>query len=370
MLARVGGVSERFGWTAAVRDGRWYVGSVEPHGPAVRLRVGDRIISLDGDAYVGRGGVRPHRRGLKVGDAYEVVVARDDALSTHRLEVVSGPSRLAQRLSSFLVSLVWCVVGLFIGFVRPERPQGRLGFAAANAVGFVLLKVGVLTNLALPLWPLHAVLGYHFFYRFPAGVPSGRVWGLLLPPLYVGGAAATIMGTPLTWSRLTEGAAGVTRLLAEHPELWELEQMLGLAVFGAAVAGTLAVIMRNQHLVTDPDQRRRVRWVIYGSAVGLALVPVYALMASVEQVVGEGNTPWTASTLGTLTLAANCATVAIPLSVAYAVVKHRLFDIKVVLSSRCCPAASYNRLPVSPEGKRCNRPCSTLAFPSVGTTSS
>ena len=94
------------------------------------------------------------------------------------------------------------------------------------------------------------------------------------------------MGTPLTWSRLTEGAAGVTRLLAEHPELWELEQMLGLAVFGAAVAGTLAVIMRNQHLVTDPDQRRRVRWVIYGSAVGLALVPVYALMASVEQVVG------------------------------------------------------------------------------------
>src|SRR4029079_14506894 len=87
-----------------------------------------------------------------------------------------------------------------------------------------------------------------------------------------------------------------------------------------AVIGILAVIPYKYRRLTDPDQRRRVRWVIYGSVLGLAPNLWYVAVNLIEGSVGPK-----------LSLFTNSSSVVLPLCMAYAVVKHRVLDIKVVV---------------------------------------
>src|SRR5262245_52667455 len=83
----------------------------------------------------------------------------------------------------------------------------------------------------------------------------------------------------------------------------------------------ITAVARNYRRLTDEDQRRRVRWVVFGSIA--SLLPQVALSAG-ELILGGREV----SQFGT---AADAASAGIPLVVAYAVVKHRVFDIKVVV---------------------------------------
>ena len=210
-LVKNGGIAKTFGWSEQQRGDAWFVDSVDPAGPAAgRLQRGDRLLSLNADSFVAAAGTGPYRRSFQIGDTYQLSVLRDGNPRELTLAAASGSRRLANHLTWYAVSLVWCGVGLFIGFMRPDRLQARLAFLSAIATGLVFLQVGTFQgNLAL--WqPLHAVLGYHFFYRFPSGAPPGRFWTALLWLLYGGGAFGAATRQPVNWTALTEGPSGVT----------------------------------------------------------------------------------------------------------------------------------------------------------------
>src|SRR5260370_750688 len=91
-----------------------------------------------------------------------------------------------------------------------------------------------------------------------------------------------------------------------------------------------AVIVRNYVLVIEPDQRRRIKWIVYGSMAGILpslLFNVFKLIlpASGRPISTEGGVRYLAFVVG------NFMSVAVPISIGYAVLKHRVFDIQVVI---------------------------------------
>ena len=316
-----GGATKSLGWLEARRAGTFSVRLVDPAGPAAgHLVPGDRVIALNGAPTVLPGGTSLHRNELSVGDSYRLTIERQGQRRDVALTVAAGPSELPIRLTYFCMSLAWCVIGLLIGLARPDRPAARLSFGAAVATGRVFGQ-GALARALFSLSPLHVVLGLHFFARFPTDRPLTGFWKAAVALLYATAAVPLALQFWVRAVRETQGTAAAIDLVLAHQPLFALRGPLPLYTFYVCLLGMVTVLARNYRVLTDEDDRRRVRWVVYGSIA--ALTP-QILWSVGEVVVGAASVAW-------IGLPANLATVAIPLTVAYAVVRHRVFDIKVAV---------------------------------------
>jgi hypothetical protein len=315
------GATKAIGWTEARRAGGWFVAGVDLAGPAAgHLENGDRLISLNGVAPLRDGGSRVHRRKLSAGEAYRLAIERQGQRLEAALIVAEGPRDLSTPLLYYFVSLVWCAVGLFIGFARPEQPVARLAFGAAVGTGLVFLG-GFIPSPFL-LGPFHIVLGLHFFLLFPSGRTVTGIWKWILVFAY--GVAAVPVA--LSWwfeaVLFSGGVPAVADLVARHQTLFALRGPTPVYLYYACLVGMVTAAAHNYHVISDQDERRRVRWVAYGSIV--SFMPQVALSVAELTIGGAAANDW-------IGLPANAATAGIPLFVAYAVVKHRVFDIRFVV---------------------------------------
>jgi GAF domain-containing protein len=310
------------GWEVQPRGNQWYVTDVRPTGPAAgRLQLNDRLVSVNGVAPVPDAGLYFHLRTLAPGDSYEVVVQRDGMRQTYSLRTASATN--TTPIVWFAVSLTWCVVGLFVGFARPESVLARLGCLSALATGLVFLQLGVIHGG--PLWqPLHVVLGFHFLARFPTGEPSRGAFRWALTLAYAIGAVPALLGLVLNGSLRIAGAAQTIELLNEFAALFSSRRPAALVSFAIAMIGMVLVVPYNYRRVKEEDQRRRVRWVVYAAL--LVAVPLlwWAVVNALEQFVGPPG-------ISRFDLIANCMTVLVPIAMAYAVLKHRVLDIRVAI---------------------------------------
>jgi len=310
------------GWEVQPRGNQWYVTDVRSNGPAAgQLQLNDRLVSVNGVAPVPDAGLYFHLRTLAPGDRYEVVVERDEVRQTYLLRAAAATN--TTPIVWFAVSLTWCVVGLFVGFARPESVLARLGCLSALATGLVFLQLGVIHGG--PLWqPLHVVLGFHFLARFPTSEPSRGAFRWALALAYVIGAVPALLGLALNSSLRIAGAAQTIELLNELAPLFSLRRPTALVSFAIAMVGMVLVVPYNYRRVKDEDQRRRVRWVVYAAL--LVAVPLlwWAVINALEQFVGPPG-------LSRYDLIANGMTVFVPIAMAYAVLKHRVLDIRVAI---------------------------------------
>lgn len=232
-------------------------------------------------------------------------------------------TRNAVQLVYFIVSLVWCAVGLFIGFARPDAVLARLACATALAVGSVFLEIGVIQSA--PLWaPLHGVLGFHFLARFPTGRPTQGLVRVALVVAYVGGAFAVGLGMMTHALLVRYTSVSTLQFINEYLWIVDLRVPLGVAAFAIAVLGMIFVLVHNYRHLINEDHRRRVRWVFLGAIA--ALVPQLWWIVVKGLELASVPTPFSR-----FDLFVNAFTVTIPLTMAYAVVKHRVLDIRVVI---------------------------------------
>ena len=324
LLIERGGTTVEVGWQETRHGAEAFVASVVPGGPAAdRLQAGDQIIRFNGVPPVNGMGTRYHRRELSPGDRVELAILRNGAPLTVELQAERSGGALPVRLVWFVVSLIWCSVALFIGIMRPDSPIARLGFAAALSTGFVFLQVGLIEGG--PLWqPLHVALGYHFFAVFPTGRPSTGFWRRLLYIIYPLSASGAIAGMTLHAAYLAAGVGAAAQLGGTYPMLFSRALAAGLVGYSIAIVGILAVIRRNYRVLEDEDQRRRVQWVMFSSIIALAPALWWAFVASFESTLGLGLP-------ARFELVVDASSAAIPISVAYVVLKHRVFDISVVV---------------------------------------
>ena len=340
------GVTKTAGWDYWYDGGNWFVGSPDAESQAAGLREGDRIVAFDGDRRVATAGPWLRFRAQPPGRPFTLRVEREgverDIVQTPR--VVRRPSPDPTVLLGGFVSLVYFVFALLIGLLKPaERPAQVASLAAfcealyivnpflqfPDANGFLEGWRELVYFGAYFFHPVNAALFFHFFYRFPPGVRGGRFWSALLALLYGLGVALSV---GLRWREFVTTRDVETAMASyyEHNLLFSSLFRYEDYYFHLVFLAILAVVVRNYRLAGDADQRRRIK-IVTLAALAYAAPPflIYTLVRVAERF-GSPN-PLARIAYLTLVWTARAAQLLLPVAVAYAIVRHRVFDIDLAV---------------------------------------
>ncbi|HVO10451.1 MAG TPA: SpoIIE family protein phosphatase [Vicinamibacteria bacterium] len=315
------------------------VGPVDREGAAERagLREDDVIVAVNGRSLAGSAApFLAAYRAARPGDVIELTVVRPGEASPIGLRAVfvSRPLglrviagvRVVYRTLAFL-PLAFLAVALPVLFLRLEDVQAWRVAALLVSIAGVTSAAAADASLAAPALALvYAYRGicsglmsfscYRFFCAFPARSPVDRrlpwlKWALLgLGVLFaLGGAGAGRRGAP--WLPAVVAAALGTPL---SQALWYAYNYGGIALGLAALVATAA---------SNPsrDARLKIRVMVFGAVAGLGPAVVLNFLAD----LGLWDRASTLSTVAYLTV------FLFPLSFAYAVVKHRVLELPVLL---------------------------------------
>ncbi len=305
---------------------------------AAGLRPGDRITRIGGETLAAGRRLRDWIMGGRPGDRVRLDVVRPGVSAPLSLEAVlrvpqpedvSLPRRVVYELLGFY-PVLFLLVGTSVLFLRVQDPNAwRLALllaafiAGAPLIGLEARVPAALRGFALAykvaLDGLAAGIFLFFFSVFPARSPLDR----RLPRLkWVWLAAGATVALPLAaWVFLARSARPLFELKARLPAVLGTGAMLVYAVGGFALG--LASLAANARSA-DQTTRRRSRVILWGMLAGFT--PGFAISV-VAPLLGRDiyDLPFW--------LWASCvlAFLLVPLSFAYAVVKHRVLEIPVLL---------------------------------------
>jgi sigma-B regulation protein RsbU (phosphoserine phosphatase) len=322
-------------------DGR--VTTVTPEAEAAGVRVGDRVIAVQGAPFHGRKTIAGAASGARPGDTLSLTIERPGeprrSAAVRLVAVGEGPGRpggLGQRAGGLVVvatvvalPVLSLVLGFAVAALRPRDNRAWLllmvmaGFAQGPAMtGVDEASWGPLRDVAIAYDVLMATTWFIwmmlFGIYFPERVAFDRrhpwmKW-LVMAPIALFGVLRTIASLAAA-----EGlrVAPVTALLSAVGSLPLLFTMPAMAVFFTALG-----IKSGQ--ASTADARRRLRLVYWGAVVGLT--PLF-LVVIASLVSGRGAAVVPAWVLFT----AFVALLLFPLSLAYAIVVQRALDVRVVV---------------------------------------
>ena len=322
---------------------------ITPGGPADRagLQVGDRVRALDGQPLTRYEPFLDLRRYGLPGQRVVVQFERGGAVEERPLELVSRrdlpvppqltawvkPGAVLQFVQQLLTlyPIPFLVVTLVVLLQRPEDPHAWL---LALMLGGYIAGAGMTDfEYRIPAWlrgPLLAVfmlLGvpvaattYAFFAVFPAQSPLDR----RLPWIKtIGLAVGYGIAAALAVGVIAGHGSYVLFWLAERFAPWEKAIGLITLTFSLTYFG-LAITSLAQNAFGAPDVRRKSRVILFGLLVGATPIIVLQAIVGLLGRRPQELSPW---------LWAPCVLLlfAIPVSLGYAVVKHRAMEIPALL---------------------------------------
>ena len=339
-----------------------FIGTVIPQGPAQgKLQPGDKILALNGDQRFSRisrsaaisVGHFDWLRSLPEGQSYVLRIEREGIekeieLSTNSVPVPESLRKQRWRLIAIFLprSLAFLIVALLIGFLKPQSQQARLTTIASLVQVVQALEILVIHPNLNSLFSVaegqiaftfalfmgqiwFAPLGYHWCYGFPDGVPTGRFWSFLKWLFY--GVGAMLYVNFLTTNLLAYTSHALTFLSSYHT-VNILMNWINYWYWIAGLVAISAVLIRNNRLVKEPDQRRRIRLVLYATLLPVLPYTLIGLIDRISYATGYTaivSTDW----YQLLSLFPHLGITLIPIAWGYAVLKRQLFDINVVIRS-------------------------------------
>ncbi|MBI3567173.1 MAG: protein kinase [Gemmatimonadetes bacterium] len=336
------------GWTASESAGRWTVRDVAADGPAAgALLPGDTVFAVNGDARYGDIGPQWALRHAPPGSSYVVRVGRaggrhDVAL---RQVVVHDATYRPWIVSYLFEALVFAAVGVLLGLAKPNDPVVRAGAISCLLEGpFFLWDAsrpydGVLQGPALTMqlllvssFPIYSMLGYRFLSGFPTGERPRGVWRAIGVAIVAGTIAVWVPRTSLNVLQ-TFGPAVTTNTLVALGAVARTYRHLGpfadqLVLFGTVLA-MLCVLARNYLHLREGDQRRRIRIVGFGVALGSLSIAASTVIDGL--VLTKGASAGMRELAATYKAMANAIVVAMPLSIAYAVIRYRVLGVTIII---------------------------------------
>ena len=209
--------------------------------------------------------------------------------------------------------------------------------AVTAAAAYVILRgpVSPFRGYLAAVLLLHATAGgavlpvlaaFHPWLEPVGGLLQGIAWFALFPLAYVFPDGRFVPG----WTRwlLVAWAALFLVLLLGPPEP-PAAPFIVVPLLLLLASGVAAQVYRYAK-VSGPVQRRQVRWVVFAVALRFAYM-VVILLTPLGPLMGEASPRGLATDL-TLTTVSYAISALLPVTIAIAVVRHRLFDIDVVIS--------------------------------------
>lgn len=315
--------------------------AVEPGSPvdSAGLRTGDVITAINGRPMESR---TPYFDAVVRGQPGDQVTfaVRDHQGSTHTIELKLSPRKPAlepdtatARLASLLTHFypfVFLVVGLVVLFQRLDD-----GHAWLLAIVFACFIAGPEYQEIVPelhpaiRHPVHAYslllafLGpavfYIFFATFPIASPIERWAPWLKWAALVAGAAFTLPCVAAAWQYNSHfpfyvRTGWVSTQTFAHLHQWNLFGWVALGFF-ALMASVIAT--------RDSYAKRRVRVILWGTLAGFG-----PMLVAYFLVITTGNRLFANPAVRIVT---NGLLMLVPLSMAYAVIKHRVLEMPVLL---------------------------------------
>lgn len=296
-----------------------------PGGPGARAGVheGDVLLAVNGEEILSTERLEGAFHGRRPGDRLTYTLLREQ--ERRHLDVVVRPLPSGSVTAFYYLSLAGffsLVVGTVVLLRRPAD-QTSVHFYAVCVLFFLLYSTSYTGKLSTADWILFwadslAVLFLppvflHFCLTFPERrLRAQRLWmvpALYLPALVVTGAAA------MSHALLAAGE--------EPGALWGIVEAIDRAeplYFATFFTFAFAVLLDSFRRTRGLVARRQVKWVLWGTAAG-----VFPFLAFYALPFALGREPGLA-----LELAGYGPLALIPLSLAYAVVKHRLMDVELI----------------------------------------
>jgi hypothetical protein len=326
-----------------VDDDRGYlvIDDVEPGGAAAAagLAAGDHVLSANGQPVANLADWLALRTNFVADQAIPISVEKngrrlDLAMTLHgtmwNYFSRTGRATAVIFLSSKLITLV---IGLLIVFSRPRDFVGRLGgwFLVTMGTVFVTSAYGFAAALrSLPffiLWPVMLVhvsaairtpLLFTFFALFPQKLlRSAWIWTLVLAePAIISLYALYLL------ARTVYDPGHVTGLVRPWVILG-----FGLQSVVYLLAG-MVVLVVNYWRLESVTERRRLRVLAVGSLIGLASYLPRVLATSLFEFSSSASDVLDSAIFDLVTTAGYLV---FPLSFAYCILRHRLFDIRIII---------------------------------------
>ena len=338
------GVPAGLGWDAIARGDQWFVSEVGPASPAAgKLLPGDEIVAINGSIRAARFGPP---QALTAGSApYAIEVLQDGTHRHFTFPIWQVPELSWMVWSYLLLAFVNLGLAVWIGSARPDYPAARVAFFLflGGAVTFAAATLmdarpplqGAALWLALllgaPAWrPLEWAVVYDFSLRFPEPLPQPVFLRGVRVVLYSAGAVLCLLGIlPILAQALNLDSRSA--LLPGFPlaafDPWH--PILADALGAAALLSAPLILARNYRRLPDAVSRRRLRWVALG--ISLAIVPMAVGVALRFLLQLLGYTQAAESVNSFLDTVASFVSLLAPLTVTYAIVKHRVLGIRFVI---------------------------------------
>ena len=315
----------------------YVVTAVRVNSPAesAGLRVEDRVIAIEGRPVQAENDQDEAWRAHQAGDSVRLTVRRPGQAeliemtgifrrTTTAAAEAANPQAVAGRLLRRSLPLAFAAVGLLILLLRPDD---RNVWLLAIFFAGIIAAVGMPNEFrAVPrplrLWMevyngvFFAAMGASFFFLcsvFPARSPID----IRFPWLKWAGAFWII---PIVGEmRLPDipPAAPLLSFLLGSKTAGNIDFAVGIGLLGLGLVSLAA----NYFVARDPQARRKIRVIVWGTVVGLGPP---ALRAVIQQYTGFRPPEW-------LEMILNAVLLLVPASFAYAVFKQRVLDIPVLL---------------------------------------
>src|SRR5882724_4943600 len=319
-----------YGFVVRQQVGRLVVGPITPSGPAATLQTGDEIVSVDGEKIRYQTDLITAFKRHQSKSSFSIVVRRDGQLLL--LELSPETHSLwfyIQRVIFILVPACFFFMGLFVFLLKPDDKAALL-----LSVWFGALSNGFPLELymLLPAWLMWVVVAssilrwlliplcLHFFLIFPEQSSLLRRFPRLETYLYV---PYLLIFLPHTAIYLVLWAISPDRAVAFSQDfpLFFPTQLLGFAYFAAGIL-SLVVNYRRASL----PSRRKVRVILAGTIAGF--LPAFIWFA-VTVPFGQTRVGiWMYSRAVPAVLA---AMLLVPPAYAYAILRHRVIPISLII---------------------------------------
>ena len=309
---------------------------VQPGSPAEKsgLKAGDKIVAIDGQS-IEQGGELLRAKiwiAHKPGDAVSLLVQRPGQAQPLHLTAVfranANAGGLLKGIAEQVVGsypLIFLAVGLTVLFMRlDDRNAWILALLFAAFIAASDLPPAMAMQLAEPVFQkfmlvyrsimlsLIAPLLFFFFAVFPERSPIERrvpwlKWVLFLPGIFFAISGMEVGGPSLPAKLAHWIPEGERRI----PQVF---------VYGTAMLALISLVM-NAMAAPTPEAKRKIRVILWGTLVGVGP----GLVVRGISDFGRWQVPFWLDFFNIVTL------ILFPLSFAYAVVRHRVLEIPVLL---------------------------------------